>query len=1115
MVVNAANLAETVGAAEESKKKNKNGLQWIGDKKETGAVGMTQAADFIKEKQRQDGSTDAIYEKPTKEVMQDVLDETMGTMDAKQRKDQMAVLSNTMTPKDYAKAEEDGFPVGKTDSAVLVTEIDKIKMTLAQSGKDVTCFGDAPDLEAIQSYLGDSGLAQQVANAMQHSDLPVTEENLKEIKDTLEQAQSLQNMEQGAVKYMLDNALEPTVQNLYIAQNSGSTYYPSYQESMQNMDGLEDSIQQVIKEAGLRDTDEIRADAQWMLENGIALTSENLTAMEQFKELSLPKQSEGVIAAAVQALAEGRKAQDAVLLPSYTLQAKAQDAVDIVYATTEEDIRYLIDYQQEVNLKNLKVAHTLQQEDVQEMGTPERNAAEDAVQQTIHFPMASKEEENPLEAGREENEGKGLEHAAENRAQTIQLQVITAQRQLAEVRLHMTVEANYSLLKQGISLDTKPLADLVDTLQEAEKHYYHSLLTENGVEANEENVAIFQETTECVEQLKSVPAYTLGRITIWEEETGRSQDAETIEWEPQKQQGDVQNGHTDTLRSATQKGLALQAELEQAKERYETMQTQVRTDLGDSMKKAFQNVTDILQELDLEPTEANARAVRILGYNHLDITPDSVQKMKAADQQVQNVLEEMKPAVVLHFIRKGKNPLDMDFGTLQDEAMQAQEELGDTGEERFSRFLYQLERKDGITQQERETYIGIYRLLHQVEQTDGAVIGALVHQGMPLTMRNLMTGVRSMKHSGRQYQIDDTSEQISASSDTKSITEQIEVSYQEGCLRNVTRKMTPDKLEQLQKDENWVDQTPEEVQEQMGQIEAGESEEEHKRTWTYEKQQLQRCMEAAQAPEEVYELLRQYGLVNTTEHVLAAQQMIKKRNTYQTFLEEAEKGDASGLEALKEKILAQFTDAQDTPTEWRKAQQNLADTAQQAMEVMLEREDVTHLDLQNLQMVTTQLQLASHMAKEERYEIPVWMEDEITNISVKIVRDKEQKGKVALYFETEQLGKVSAQLQVSDQGIRGFVATENPESAQMLEQNRETLEAAIGMDTPAKLTVLTAKPGRLSAFSLEKMTADTLQNSGAEDASVQTRTLYGMAEQAIKALRNVDRYAKAGNRKKV
>ena len=143
------------------------------------------------------------------------------------------------------------------------------------------------------------------------------------------------------------------------------------------------------------------------------------------------------------------------------------------------------------------------------------------------------------------------------------------------------------------------------------------------------------------------------------------------------------------------------------------------------------------------------------------------------------------------------------------------------------------------------------------------------------------------------------------------------------------------------------------------------------------------------------------------------------------------------------------------------------------------------------------------------------MEDGITNISVKIVRDKEQKGKVALYFETEQLGKVSAQLQVADEGIRGFVATENPESAQMLEQNRETLEAAIGMDTPAKLTVLTAKPGRLSAFSLEKMTADTLQNSEAEDASVQTRTLYGMAEQAIKALRHVDRYAKAGNRKKV
>lgn len=40
-----------------------------------------------------------------------------------------------------------------------------------------------------------------------------------------------------------------------------------------------------------------------------------------------------------------------------------------------------------------------------------------------------------------------------------------------------------------------------------------------------------------------------------------------------------------------------------------------------------------------------------------------------------------------------------------------------------------------ITEEERNSYIGIYRLIHQVEQTDGAAIGALVNQGAEMTMK--------------------------------------------------------------------------------------------------------------------------------------------------------------------------------------------------------------------------------------------------------------------------------------------------------------------------------------------------------------------------------------------
>ena len=47
--------------------------------------------------------------------------------------------------------------------------------------------------------------------------------------------------------------------------------------------------------------------------------------------------------------------------------------------------------------------------------------------------------------------------------------------------------------------------------------------------------------------------------------------------------------------------------------------TAPRSDMGDSIKKAFSNVDDILQDLQLDTSETNRRAVRILAYNNTDV----------------------------------------------------------------------------------------------------------------------------------------------------------------------------------------------------------------------------------------------------------------------------------------------------------------------------------------------------------------------------------------------------------------------------------------------------------------------------------------------------------------
>ena len=87
------------------------------------------------------------------------LEEKMGgQMDATFRKNQMAVLSNTMTPEDYKKAQEEGFSIHSTSSGTIVTVTDKIKAQLAKAGVDVSNMGGSLTKEQLEEIGGSLAL---------------------------------------------------------------------------------------------------------------------------------------------------------------------------------------------------------------------------------------------------------------------------------------------------------------------------------------------------------------------------------------------------------------------------------------------------------------------------------------------------------------------------------------------------------------------------------------------------------------------------------------------------------------------------------------------------------------------------------------------------------------------------------------------------------------------------------------------------------------------------------------------------------------------------------------------------------------------------------------------
>ncbi len=1031
-------LMPQTGAVEE-----KNGIQLFADAVKTESSKKATGTTSFQAKE-------VTYLNPAKEEKKTIIDEIeqSGSMDAGERKAQMAVLAETTSPEDYKKMQEEGFSLDDTTSNKIVTVTDKIKAQLAKAGVDISAFGDDLDFEQLAQITGSPELAAQIADSLREADLPLTDDNFKQIAETVDMADSLSSLDDGAVKYLIDNQLEPTVQNIYFARHSASAgYMPAEQ---QDISSFLPQVKNVIASAGLEVNDDTIATSKWMLENDIPLTKENLTYAQALRQTELTTSAENVAALAAEAVSEGKSAQDAVILSGYTWMEQAQNAVDTVENATDEDLVYIVEKGLPLTLDSL------------------REAAANRVSEST------------------------VQDADGNYTQKGQ-QLLTARRQLEEIRLAMTAEANYRLLKQGISIDTEPLVKLVEQLKDQENEYYRNLLMSEGVDATKEQVELFGEVDKKVTDMRYVPAYVLG----------------------------MKDADVSTINGVHEAGTELKTSFEKASRQYETLMTAPRADLGDSIQKAFRNVDDILNDLGMELTDENRRAVRILGYNSIDITQDSVLTMKAADEEVQRVFKNMTPAVVTQMIKRGINPLEMDFTSLNQEAESIKsEELGGEDYRKFSEYLWKMEQNHKISEEERSSYIGIYRLIRQVENTDGAAIGALIQQGAPLTMKNLLTAVRSEKRSSKMdYSVDYNFEGVSGTSKGSSITDQIEAAYQNNCLKDASELLTPERAKVLfEQDMEWENMTPEELKAVLTQ--AGEQADESSIDADYAKEQLAQLEQAANADESIYRILDKYDIPNTVSNVLAMESMLNQRNQMFRKIFGSSTSDHNGddqvdaedLEAIKQELLEEFGEAVSEPADMAVAQEKLGELAENVMKTMINSDHVTSLDVRDMKMLSAQLSVNSILAKEEQYAVPVMVNDELMNVSVKIVRGVDKKGIVDIMMESELRGKIAATFQAKEDGIHGLIATDSEETAELFKGQTQDLSDLLGGENDdvtelhcAHIPDLDLNHFSMGAFGVdakeETQLSDSQKAENRDTYRVQTSRLYGIAEHFIKAVK--------------
>ncbi len=647
------------------------------------------------------------------------------------------------------------------------------------------------------------------------------------------------------------------------------------------------------------------------------------------------------------------------------------------------------------------------------------------------------------------------------------LSTVTAKIQLTEIQLSMTVESTFTMMKNGIQVNTSDLSDLLDKLKIQETNLLRILMKSGDKEKTNAGLDIFKQVMNDMAEVQSAPAAVFGRFS---------------------------NIGMETFSYVHEVSVSVTAEYSRMEMTYEAVGTQVRPDLGDSMTKAFQNVDDILEDLDIEVTESSQKAVRILAYNEMDITAESVTTMKESSELVARTFKNMTPAVVTEMIKRGDNPLDMTMNDLKAKTEEIKADLGSTSdEENFAKFLWKAEHNAEISENERDAYIGVYRLLHQVDKSDGAAIGALISQGTEVTMRNLMTAVRSSKHTNQEYEINDKFGQLDEMVvKDLSITQQIEKVFLTDRCRDAKEAMTPAKMHRLGEDAIF-EMNPDEFAAAMENTTDEVSEAAYNR---YITDQLKNSIKAS---EEVQSVLDEYNLPTSGNMINAIEALLENNNTViRNLYGRAAKQEDMDIADLIDEAYKRFADACHSPEEMAEAEEALGTLAENVMKTMITMEDVATIDMDEMTLVVQQSKAIKEMANtNETYHIPMMIADEAGDMNLRIVRGNGQAGLIKMALYLESTGTMSTTFRYEAGQVSANVECQTARMRDRFEEQAATIAQTMEEHTGFSFSFSFTRVEGVSVNDVYNWQIGNFETTESRDDKVQTEALYGIARSYI------------------
>ena len=507
-------------------------------------------------------------------------------------------------------------------------------------------------------------------------------------------------------------------------------------------------------------------------------------------------------------------------------------------------------------------------------------------------------------------------------------------------------------------------------------------------------------------------------------------------------------------------------------ETYEAVGTQIRGDLGDSLKKAVQgSADDIIKELGLEGTDEDKEAIKVLAANNMDMTKENVEIVKSVNAMINNLIKNMKPETVLNMIKDGVNPMNASIEEVNEYLTEANDKASKDNEEKFSKFLYKLDRTNGITKEQRKQFIGIYQMMNIFTRDAGVAAGALIKQGAEVTMNNLMTAYNSRKH----YDMDAVIDENTGMAEVSGI-----ANYYSALFMANGGLVTPNTLKNVDNSSGIGEQSVEMFIEQLEDNYDAAAEEQ------YYEEYLKEQQAAVQAGADILRQIRNADTEINSGNIQAVK----------AFLESGQFPDIRGVKTTRDYARDSIEKIGHKEKLSRMYEEMKDETEEELQEVLSKAGDLdTQIDVNyegflDLRLKDRTIGYIKNLALRHDYRIPYITDSGSTGmLKLTLVQDDDNKGRISVNMLSSVLGKVSVEAKADRESLGMYIVSDtavSDEGSQLLEDMEENLKEGFGF---TNVTVNIRKSSDVPYVTYE-----------AAADSVATDKLYEIAAQIVKLL---------------